>query len=587
LRRLLGFVTPIRIFFWKDRGFPMAEPKRKRTEDEEFEALLAQHMPRSLPKEEGELLDAHVVAVLRDEVLVTYGSKEECPIPVEEFRDPRGVVTVKPGDSVRVLLMGWNEDGEPLLSHRKARSAEAGNMLAEAAEKQVPVRGTVSRVVNGGVIVDVGMPAFMPAGQIDILRIADLSTLVGKEVEAYVLEYDPGQRRAVLSRKKLLAERQDKTRGEFMKTLAPGATLQGTVRDVLEFGVFVDLGGAEGMIPRSELTYDRGVNPSSLLSVGQKVEVKVLEIDEASGRITLSRKRLNEDPWLKIDENYPVGTTVSGKIVSLQSFGAFVQLQEGITGLIHNKDLSWESGRKSASDKFTVGDTVTCQVAEIDKAQKRLGLSVKHLDRDPWMDVEAKFPLGSRRKATVVMLRDFGAIVKLDEFTDALLHISDLSWEKRHKHPSEVLKEGDEVEVVVLNHDRDKRRISVGMKQTAGSPFEKFVQDYPIGAVAKGRISKLERYGAFVELAPGLEGLIHISELDEQRVDSPERVVRLGEELSVKVLEVNREKQRISLSRKQAIRDLEQENIKQYTSRNEKLGSTLGSALKDALKKKS
>ena len=557
-------------------------------EEEDFEKLLLSHLPQAAPKHKGELVDATVVGIMDDEVMVSFGSKDEAPIPIDEFLDAGKQLTVRVGDTVRVLLTGWNDDGEPEMSHRKARAAEAGTMLREACERNVPVRGTVTRVVPGGVIVDVGMPAFMPGSQADVMRVPDLSGLIGQEIEAYVLEYDEKRNRALLSRRKLQAERNDAARGGFLEKLVPGETVKGTVREVLDFGVFVSLGPVDAMIPRSELTYDRGMHPSDIVKVGQTIEAKVLEVSADTGKVTLSRKRLGEDPWETIGEHYPVGTTVTGKVTGVQPFGAFVQLSEGITGLIHAQNISWESGKKSAADKFVVGDAVSCQVVEIDKEKKRLGLSLKHLSRDPWLDLAASYPVGSRHKGHVKELRDFGAIIQLDENTDGLLHVGDLSWTTRPKHPGEVVQEGQDVEVVVLNLDAARRRISLGMKQLTGSPFDQFASAHPVGSVATGRITRLERFGAFVELAPGLEGLIHISELDEQRVDTPERVVHAGEEVTVKVLEINAAKKRIGLSRKAAIADLERENIRAYTRKDESgpTGMSLGDALKAAMKKK-
>lgn len=563
-------------------------PEDAQPPEEDFEALLDQYLPGAAPKTKGELVDGTVVAVLDDSVLVSTGSKEEAPIAIAEFTDPRGQVTVAPGDTVRVLLVGWGEDGAPQLSYREARAAEAAKMIAEAHARRVPVRGTISRAVKGGVLVDVGLSAFMPASQVDVYRVGDMQALVGQEIEAYVEEYDQSRNRAVLSRRKLLQERQEKGRREFLDTVKAGDTVKGRVKDVLDFGVFVSLGLVEGLIPRSELSYERGVSPADIVSPGEEIEVKVLEVAPETGKITLSRKRLGQDPWTNIRENYPAGTTVRGRVVAVQPFGAFVQLQEGLTGLIHAKDISWEAQAKSPRDVFQPGDEVTCQVVEIDEEQRRIGLSLKHLARDPWMDVEAKYPVGSRVRGTVASLRDFGAFVRLDEFTEGLLHVGDLSWKHRPKHPGEMLKEGDEIEVMVLRHDSERRRISLGVKQLEESPFDRFARAHPKGSLAKGKVSRLAPFGAFVEFEAGLEGLVHISELDEQRVDSAEKAVRVGDEVTVKVLEIDAGRQRLSLSRRQAFRELEKENIRQYQKQEKERegGSLFGAALKDALKKK-
>jgi len=560
--------------------------------DEDFAALLEDHLPTRAPKTRGELIDATVVRLTDDVVLLNYGSKEEASVPGSEFMDAKGLIMVKPGDSVRLQMTGYDDDGSPEFSYKKAQQAESLNMLAQAAKAKVPVQGTVSRVVNSGVIVDIGgVPAFMPASQIDVRRINDLGTLLGQPVEAYVLDFDEKQNRAVLSRRALLSERQDKDRQQFMETIQAGATVKGKVREVLDFGAFVELGPIEGLVPRSEITYDRGGKIEDYLVPGQEAEFKVLEVNRESGRVSLSRKRLGEDPWVTIRDNYAVGSNVTGKVVSVQPFGAFVQLQEGITGLVHAGDIAWDRERKSVEENFKVGDTVTCQITEVDPENKRLALSVKHLSRDPWIDVLDRYPIGSRHKGTVTKLRDFGAFVKLDENVEGLLHIGDLSWEKRPAHPSEIVSEGQEIDVTILSHDIDRRRIGLGIKQLTGSPYDRFLSEHPVGSLTTGTVSRIMPFGAFVELLPGLEGLIHISELDEERIDMPERVVKIGEEVKVKILDATKEKQRISLSRKEAIRDEERENLKQYSgadaSANKPAGaSPFAAALQAALNKK-
>lgn len=559
--------------------------------EEDFAALLESHLPTRVPTSRGEMVDATVVRLTDDVVLLNYGSKEEASVPASEFMSVKGLIGVKPGDSVRLQMTGYDDDGTPEFSYRKARQAEAVEMLAQAAKARVPVRGTVTRVVNSGVIVDVGVPAFMPASQIDVRRINELDSLLGQQVEAYVLEFDEQQNRAILSRRALLSERLDSEKQKVMETLTPGAAVQGKVREVLDFGAFVEIGGGvDALLPRSEVSYDRGGKIEDYLVAGQTAEFRILEVDRTSGRVTLSRKRVGEDPWQNIRDNYAVGTTVSGKIVSVQPFGAFVQLEEGITGLIHAGDISWDRERKAVEDNFKVGDFVTCQITELDPDARRLALSVKHLSRDPWMDVLDKYPVGSRHKGVVTKLREFGAFVKLDDNVEGLLHIGDLSWERRPAHPSEVVSEGQEIEVTILSHDLERRRIGLGMKQLTGSPFERFISEHPVGSVVTGRVSRIVPYGVFVELMPGLEGLLHISELDEERVDMPERIVRVGEDVRVKVLDAAREKQRISLSRKEAIRDEERENIKQYSGQSDEKpapgASPFAAALKAAMQKK-
>ncbi|MBX3730036.1 MAG: S1 RNA-binding domain-containing protein [Candidatus Sumerlaeia bacterium] len=560
----------------------------KEPAEDDFAALLEQHLPGGEPRQAGELVDATVVRILDDVVLVDYGFKAECAVPLREFQDGRGEVLVRPGESVRLVLLGTNSDGTVDLSFAKARAAEAARMLREAAAAGVPVRGIVARAVKGGLLVDVGMPAFMPASQADTLRITDFDALVGQEIEALVLEYDEERQRAVLSRRKLLEQRRDRRRDEFLRTVEPGATLRGVVRDVLDFGVFVALDGAEGLIPRSELSYERGVTPADLFTPGDEIDVKVLDVSAENGRLTLSRKRLDRDPWETIDETFPVGSIVKGKVVETKDFGAFVQLQEGLTGLLHAGDIAWDTTRRAAGDHFRPGDEVTCQVTAIDRDRKRLSLSLKHLSRDPWLDIEARFPIGSRHRGVVASVRDFGAFIRLEDGTEGLLHIGDLSWTERVKHPSDVLAEGQELEVAVVKLDIEKRRIGLGLKQLEASPLERFRREHKVGSLVTGKVTRLVPFGAFVELAPGIEGMMHISEIDEVRVEAIDKALRVGQEVTVKVLKIEADRGRIALSRRQALREAEREAVDQYrnTSKQSLGGSLFGDALRSALEKK-
>ncbi|MEQ8821260.1 MAG: S1 RNA-binding domain-containing protein [Sumerlaeia bacterium] len=554
-------------------------------DDEDFEALLNAHLPSGGGKQSsGELFDAVVVGLLDDAVLVDFGGKAESTLSMNEFAGPKGVPTVKAGDQVRVMLLGYDDEGNAILSHRKARIEEAKGALSEAAERRLPVRGRITRVVKGGVIVDCGMDCFMPASQVDTMRVENLDSLVGQEIEAYVLEYDESRGRALVSRRQLLQERRESQRAGFLTELKPGQKVKGTVRDVLDFGVFVNIGPVEALLPRSEWSYERGVSPADQIQPGQEIEAKILDVNADTGKVTLSRKRLNVDPWLHVEENYPVGANVSGTVARVEDYGAFVNLEEGLTGLLHARDFSWETEQVSTKEKFREGDQVTCQVLEIDQQNRRLSLSLKHLSRDPWTDVEARYPAGSRQKGIVSRITDFGAFVKFDGYTEGLLHIGDLAWGKRPNHPSEYLDEGQEIEVRVLELDRDRRRISLGLKQLQQSPLDAFMEAHPVGSVFTAKVTRLAPFGAFVQVAENLDGLVHVSELDEERVDSPERVVRVDDEIPVKVLSVDADRGRISLSRRQAIRQMEQENIKAYMKQAEQESAAAGGAFGDLLK---
>ncbi|MCC7391914.1 30S ribosomal protein S1 [Candidatus Sumerlaeota bacterium] len=541
--------------------------------EKEFAALLDQHLPGAgggSDQSRQTLMDLTVVAIRDNDVLVDIGGKEEASIPLTDFPLIGEKRDVKVGQQISAVQMGRNEDGSPRLSHRLARTQQAQKHIQQALENKVPIRGTVSSVVKGGVMVDIGLEAFMPASQIDLFKIPDLNKLQGQEIEAYVLEYDPGRKRAVLSRRQLLFERRESTRKEFLDKIIPGSTVKGKVKSALDFGVFVELGTVDGFIPREEISWDRGKSPAEVMAPGTEIELKVLNVSSDTGKVTLSRKRLTENPWDKIEERFPVGSNVRGKVVAVQQYGAFVHLEEGVTGMIHASDMSWSAGNKKPTDYVREGDEVTCQVIEVNKEKKRLSLGLKQLSRDPWSDVEEKYTVGSRHKGTVTSITNYGAFVKLDDFIEGMVHVSDLTWEKRVNHPKEYLKNGDEVEVVVLKLDRNERRISLGIKQLADSPFDAYLKAHPQGSIVTGKVTRFAPFGAFVELAPGLEGLIHISQIDEKRVELPEKALKLGEEVTAKIIATEKKNQKISLSRKEAIKAAEKENIRSYMKKENK-----------------
>lgn len=541
--------------------------------EKEFAALLDQHLPGAgggSDQSRQTLMDLTVVAIRDNDVLVDIGGKEEASVPLTDFPLIGDKRDVKVGQQISAVQMGRNEDGSPRLSHRLARTQQAQKHIQQALENKVPIRGTVSSVVKGGVMVDIGLEAFMPASQIDLFKIPDLNKLQGQEIEAYVLEYDPGRKRAVLSRRQLLFERRESTRKDFLDQIIPGSTVKGKVKSALDFGVFVELGTVDGFIPREEISWDRGKSPAEALAPGTEIELKVLNVSSDTGKVTLSRKRLTENPWDKIEERFPVGSNVRGKVVAVQQYGAFVHLEEGVTGMIHASDMSWSAGNKKPTDYVREGDEVTCQVIEVNKDKKRLSLGLKQLSRDPWVDVEEKYTVGSRHSGAVSSITNYGAFVKLDDFIEGMVHVSDLTWEKRVNHPKEYLKTGDAVEVVVLKLDRNERRISLGIKQLADSPFDAYLKAHPQGSVVTGKVTRFAPFGAFVELAPGLEGLIHISQIDEKRVELPEKALKMGEEVTVKIIATEKKNQKISLSRKEAIKAAEKENIRSYMKKENK-----------------
>lgn len=546
---------------------PTAEDALSDQEMAEFDALLDQHLPHSAPTSTGEIFEVTVVSVREDGVLVDTGGKAEALIPLEDFVRINDKVLIDTGDRVPVVQVGTTSDGSPRLSHREARTRRAVELIQKSRDEQSPITGRVTAVVKGGVMVDIGLPAFMPASQIDLFKVPDLNSLVGQEVESYISEYDPRRRRAVISRRLLLVERRENERKSKMTALTVGQRVVGKVKSALEFGVFVELGGIDGFIPREEVSFDRGTPPSRILKAGDSVEVEVVAVDAEKGKITLSRKRTMHDPWDAASGKYAVGNIVTGRAISVQSYGAFVHLEEGVTGMIHASDMSWTPGNKVPADYVKEGEEITAQIIEVDAEKRRISLGLKQITQNPWEEVEAKYPAGTNIKGIITSLTSYGAFVKIDDYIEGMIHVSDIVWDRRLNHPKEVLKVGEAIEAVVLKADPKTRRLSLGMKQIAPSPYENYQKDHPAGSIVTGKVSRFAPFGAFVELAAGLEGLIHISQIDTKRVELPEKALELGQEVTVKVLKYDPKSQKISLSRKDAMRSAQREEIRQYTAK--------------------
>ncbi len=525
-------------------------------EDAVFEALLEEHLPPAGEEAPGgELTEVTVVNIRAEGVDVDAGAKAEAFIPIDEFVKIGDKVLVEVGQRIPVVLYSAGRgDGTPRLSHREARHRLAREVVAKAHEEKRPLKGRVIGVVKGGIMLDVGLPCFMPASQIDLFKIPDLNSLLHEEMEAYVIEYDQKRHRAVLSRRQLLFERREAERRAVIEKLQVGGTVTGKVKSALEFGVFVDLGGIDGFIPREEVSYDRGTPPSRIVKPGESITVVITRVDPASGKVTLSRKRVAPDPWENIEARYKVGEIAQGTVVSIQQYGAFVHLEEGVTGMVHASDMSWSLGSKKPTDYVSVGQSITAQVLEVDREKRRISLGLKQIAGDPWSAVEEKYPVGSRVSGTITSLTNYGAFVKIDETLEGMIHVSDIVWDRRLNHPKDVLKVGDQVEAVVLKADAENRRLSLGIKQLAESPYDTYQRNHPVGDVVSGKVTRFAPFGAFVELAEGLEGLIHISQIDVMRVELPEKALQLGQEIEVKILKYEPKTRKISLSRREVLR---------------------------------
>lgn len=561
---------------------PAAEEEPRVPEiDDAFMQMIDEYMPRTEEAEVGDVMEVPVLDIRPDCVLVNIGDKMEGIIDIAEFTTRSGEVTVSPGDIVEVMIEGRDENTDQVvLSHRRAMKRVAIERLRNAVETKTPVHGKVIDVVKGGLIVDIGIPCFMPASQIDRSRVTDMNAWIGKEIEAYVLDYNRERNRAVLSRRQLIEENLDKRKKVLLDSLKIGETITVRIKSVHDFGAFADLGPMDGFIPREEVSFERSAHPAMFLKEDHEIKVKITNIDKEAGKVTLSRKQARMDPWEKVDEKFPINSIVTGRVASLTNFGAFVQIEEGLTGMIHVSNLSWDKGPQKADAFMKEGDLVKAVVLDFDKDNRRLALGLKQITEDPWVQVEGKFSAGAKVKGTVTSLTDFGAFVKLDDNVEGLIHISNMTWDKKPGKPSLYLKEGQEIEAMVLSTNREGRRISLGIKQLMKSPMELFLDTHRVGSTVEGTVVRIAAFGAFVELADGIEGLLHVSEISTERVENPAHVLKEGQKIICKILNIAGGGRRISLSRKDVVRDEEKQMMKEYLKSDIKGGVNVGELLK-------
>ena len=500
----------------------------------------------------GGIAPGKVVEVIGDQVVVDIGYKSEGLVPLSEWGEDEPLPS--PGDEVEVLLEGMDDDtGEVVLSRHKARRVRAWDRFTSEHREGDVVTGKVTRKIKGGLLVDVGYTAFLPASQIDIRRVPDVADYIGREVRCLVLSIDENRLNIVVSRRTLIETERVALRERLLSEIAVGQVRTGTVKNLADFGAFVDLGGMDGLLHITDMSWERLKHPSALLSVDDKIEVMVLHVDTERGKIALGLKQMTPSPWEQVAEKYPAGDRITGEVVNVMSYGAFVKLEPGVEGLVHISEMSWTScGIGHPSEVVQVGDQVEVVVLGIDEQKHEISLGMKQTQADPWEQVAEKYVPGTTVEGTVRNLTNYGAFVEIEEGVDGLLHISDMSWTRKIGHPNEVLEKGQLVSCQVLSVDKERKRIALGLKQLKDDPWETDIPaKYGAGDVVSGSVTKLTNFGVFVELEPGLEGLMHISELADHKVDRPEDVVKLGEVVEAKVLRIDRDERKIALSRKQ------------------------------------
>jgi small subunit ribosomal protein S1 len=500
--------------------------------------------------EEGEVVRGRVVHVGSSEVLVDVGYKSEGSIPIEEFH--RAGTLPKVGEDIEVYLEA-KEDSEGLivLSKDKADKIKVWDAITQAYEKGVPVEGRVVEVVKGGLAVDVGVKAFLPGSQVDLRPVKNLGAMMGQNIRAKVIKLNRRRGNVVLSRRSVLEEEREEKKKHTLEVLSEGMVLTGTVKNITDYGAFIDLGGIDGLLHVTDMSWGRVGHPSEIFQVGDAVEVVVLHFDRESGRVSLGYKQKSSDPWERVEQTFAPGTKTKGKVVSLTNYGAFIELEPGVEGLVHVSEMSWTRRVRHPSKLVNVGDEVDVIVLDVNRAAKRISLGMKQVEPDPWATIEERYRPGARVSGRVRNLTDFGAFIELEPGVDGLLHISDMSWTRNVGHPSEILKKGQELDTQILNIDRDNKRISLGLKQIQPDPWSTVAQRFPMGSRVTGKVVRLTDFGAFVELEPGVDGLLHISQMSNRPIGTPNEVVNVGDELTLLVIRVDPNERRIGLSLKE------------------------------------
>ena len=534
---------------------------------QEYQHLLAQYESSFKNLQEGQIIRGRVLSITPAEVIVDIGYKSEGMIPLSEFTDFSGQVTIKPGDPVDVLLEKTeDQNGYVVLSKDKAEKMKVWDEVEKSYRSGSTVRGRVIDRIKGGLAVDIGVKAFLPGSLVDVKPVKNLEALRGKDLDFKVISVDKKRGNIVLSRKAVVEVEQEARKKETLQLLEEGRVLRGTVKNLTDYGAFVDLGGLDGLLHVTDMSWGRVNHPSDLVKVADEIEVVVLKFDRETERVSLGTKQLTEDPWAHVPEKYPAGSRVTGRVTNVTDYGAFVELEAGVEGLVHVSEMSWSKRVKHPSKLVNPGDAVEVEVLSVDPKARRISLGMKQIQDNPWQTLHERYQVGTRVHGRVRNLTDFGAFIEIEDGVDGLVHVSDISWSRRIKHPSEVLKKSQEIDAIITSIDAENRRLSLSIKDLEPNAWDRFVNDHNPGDVVKGKIARFANFGAFVELDDNLEGLCHISELSEERVEKPEDVVQLGQEMEFKILRIDSESKKIGLSARAVGKDEPIVDAKVYSS---------------------
>lgn len=498
------------------------------------------------------ILRGRVINIVNQDVIVDVGYKSEGVIPLQEFLEDNETEP-KIGEDIDVLLEALeDESGLIVLSKKKADRIKGWEKIVSTHKEGDKVKGKVIRKIKGGLLVDIGVPVFLPASQISIRRTGDISEYIGQDLECRIIKIDEARMNIVVSRRKIIEEEREAQKKELLKIIEEGQMREGVVKNIADFGAFVDLGGIDGLLHITDMSWGRISHPSEMLNINDKIEVKILKIDREKERIALGLKQKSESPWKDVEKKYPIGKHVNGEVVNVMSYGAFVKLEEGIEGLVHISEMSWTRRITHPSELVKIGDHVEVVILDINKEKQEISLGMKQTESNPWDSVEERYKIGTIVTGKVRNLTNYGAFIEIEEGIDGLLHISDMSWTKKISHPSELLKKGQEIKAQVLHVDQEKKRVALGMKQLDQDPWESVIPEkYQPGKVTSGKVTKITNFGIFVELEDNLEGLLHISELSDKKIKTPEeieKIVNVGDTVKVRILRVEKEERKIGLS---------------------------------------
>ena len=533
---------------------------------------------------EGEVVSGEIVQVDKEYVLVDIGYKSEGQINIREFIDAEGNLAAKVGDKIEVLLERREDDeGVIRLSKEKAAKMKVWDKIREIYENDGTVKGTILSRVKGGLSVDIGLQAFLPGSQVDLRPIRDMDNLVGMEHEFKIVKYNKRRGNIVLSRRAILEAERVSLKEKTLEIIEEGSVLRGIVKNITDYGLFIDLGGIDGLVHITDMSWGRVGHPSEMHKAGDEIEVKVLSFDKERERVSLGIKQLVPDPWSQVEKKYPIGTRITGRVVSLTDYGAFIEVEQGVEGLIHVSEMSWTRKVRHPSQLLSIGDMVEAIVLNMDIARKRISLGMKQVAPNPWDVIEEKYPVGTTIEGKIKNITDFGAFIGIDEGIDGLVHISDISWTKRIRHPSEVYKKGQEVRAVVLNIDRNNERFSLGIKQLAPDPWDEIPVKFKPGTRVTGTVTNVTDFGLFLELEEGIEGLVHVSEISSDKKGNPLSRFQIDDVIQAKVINVSSEEKKIGLSIRKLDETSEKDILRGYLNSKQEATSNLGELLREEM----